>query len=426
MADFKINITADATKAVAEAKSTQEALKQVGSAATAAGNEGSRAASNAAKGNKELKQVIQQLTREFPVLGAAARLVVHPVVAAATIGATAFTFFRDQITKFEAGLSDTQWGSYAKKAGLAAEQVREVASAAKEAEQASARLMDVFNAQQSAEQKLAEARKRVEVAKANGEQDPVKRAQKLLEIENRYAAEELQRDERGRNFKITQQEERAKKLREDAARMGAEEKKWVDISKRVGSPEEAKKELEEWKKRRDETTKERIKQEETFDEMYGGGWKRFKYEMIPGYGDQMWSAMEQRDQLRAQEAYFDKIIADREQQLGIATKADERVGALRANRQEATASAGGIEAMLPTQRAVAGIESGAARGAFELNAQAAAQNAANEMTQNLQRLLNDLVGAMRGGNKLTADLIRRVQEAEAARRDLEMQVKNRR
>ncbi len=376
----------------------------------------------------ELRQVIQHLTMEFPLLRGAAMLALNPIVGVASTATLAFSFLKGKIQEFEAQLSDTEWGHYGRKAGIAAEQLRKVESAAKDAEAANARLMDVFRARQTAEERLANARKELELSQAQGEQDPVKKAQRVLEIESRYARQQFEREERARAFGLQQQEQRAKSLREQAGKMTEEEKVWLGFSKRVGTPQEAREKLTELEKRLKTTQDARAKQEEIRDK---------NIPKILPYVDEFgsvtpvanpWTAMvhteagREASSFSAQEQALIREVERARLYVSGADEVQSRVDSLRTNREEALQSAGGIEAMLPTQRAVAAIESQSGRQVLSIGEQTRMNSAANEATVQARQLLQKMAEAIESNKTLSELTISKLNEWQAFTERLQGQI----
>lgn len=344
---------------VAERKA---ALQAEGAAAKAAFDEMGKGAEAAAGKKKELVMVMNALGKAFPGLKSMAHALFNPLTLGAILFAKALTAIKGNIEDLSAAIEETPWEGFSNRAKKAIEPIAEMRDLAKEAEEASARLMDVFNARQSAEEKLDAAQKRRELAQARGIEDPALRARAEADIEERYAKREMDRDKRGRDMKLAEQERRAAELRNTEAALGNQIGVGKAMQEKMGTPEDLKQRLDDMRGKLKAEKEALDKQQKTYDEKFTGfaGFMNDGF-LNEGQKKRLEEDMEQR---RNRIDALNRGISRDESRLPYSQRlgswlemAQDRFKGVRQSRE-------GIEAMLPTQRTVAGIANQADAQAF--------------------------------------------------------------
>lgn len=424
MANFKIQITADPSGAVSGAKTAQEALKQVGDAGKQSVEGVSAATGKLSMRKTELKQAINALGRAFPQFSAMARVALNPLTLGVVMLTSALGKIRGNINAVSVAIEDVPWEGFSNKAKRAADQVGKIRDAAQEAADASARLTDVFNARQSAEEKVDAARKRLELAQAQGIEDPARRAQAEAEIEGRYARRELEREERGRQFQVQAQERRARDLADQEKRLGGRIAVGQARLEETGRPEDIEQRLAVLKRNLAAEQEGLVKAEDEFEKKFTG-FAGFMNQG-PTMAGAKASLLENIEQRQVIVGRLQGMIGRDEGRLRQASpiaawlgQAQEQYAGLRQSRE-------GIEAMFPTQRTVAGIEGAAARQVYGMEGQARAASARNEAAAASARLLEQLVGAIEGNKGISERVVRELDEWRAWQKRMERVVGNQR
>lgn len=376
----------------------------------------------------DFRKVVQNLTREFPLLGRAAMLFANPITAAAGLAAVAFGFLRSKIAEFEEGLKQTEMEPYAKKVEDVAVKLRAVRDAAKDAADASSRLMDVFNAQQSAEEKVDAARKRLEIARAQGEQDPVKRAARMLDIEGRYGQQEIARAERGRQFRLTEQYRRYTNLAAAGSSMDVEMDRIRGRLRKIGSPKNLQSDVETDERNLKAAESDMVAKEE-LAAAHGLEALSVPAALPGGFGTAVGSIFsassiqtsKQAISLMSQRDLRQRQLNSRRARLAESQQLTARLGQLEEQRARVSEASGEIAAGLPSQLAIAGIERRAARDTFGLEGAARLAEGLNQGKERQGQLQQKMVETVESGNRLTEEMITQQQRqatfnAEAARR----------
>jgi hypothetical protein len=384
---------------------------------------------------KDLKEVIKNLTRDYPPLRAAALLFLNPVTAAATLAAAAFAAIKSQIDQLNESLTTSQWEGYgeavkARKAdfeaaamGAAAfaRQMQTIRDATESAATASEKVTSVFRAQMSAQDKLDAARKALEVSQANGEKDPVRKARSLLEIEERYATRKLKRDEETSRFEINEQHRRlgnevVTAMMAETAVKAAEKK-----AQSMKTESQVAKELENARQRLADIEAERNAKQTRLDALSG---QTFLY----GTQDrQRYVLYNQLQSLEQQKALQQGIVGKME------TRGADQINAWRGNQEyienmrgagrNAMERANGIRAMLPTQERVAGIESEARLGEARLGSATRLTEAGNQAEGILQKQVEEVIKSReldRAGAEL---LLKELQETRVFKAETQKQLR---
>lgn len=396
--NFNINITADAVKAVSEAKATQEALKQVANTSAAAGEESSKAADKATGKHQEFKKALSELGKEFPVLGALGRVMFNPIA----LGAAAITYairkLKADIAALNESLSTPEWEGYgavvsaqkkaleeaASGASAFAREMERIRDATETASQASEKLVTVFKAQMSAQDKLDDARKRMETAQVEaGEKDPVRKQAKLLEIEERYAARKRQRADDTAKFELDQQR---KKMENEQAAVETLDKQLVGArEKQQGLKSEAaiNEKIRVEKGRLAAEEEDYRKKSERKEQLEGKPWafRSTAEQWELNYLNEKLGP--QGDTIARQKRFVSALEREAPGSIEAWRSGQENISMLEGMRRGAAERAGGIAANLPTQERVAAIESQARNEGGRMDsvarlAQAAARGGAEQ------------------------------------------------
>jgi hypothetical protein len=415
------------------------ALKDQGEAGKAAMEEIRAATDKTTGSTKHLKEALSRLAMDYPQLAAIGRNSLTGTGAALTALGLGFALVRKEIEDFNATLQEVPWDGFTKGASGASEEVRQVRDLAKEAAEHSERLADVFNARQSAEERMDAARKRLELSQARAIADPTERAAAELEIENRYALRGAQREQRARDFKLQEQERRAAELLEKRNKLGSSLNELMAMQGAVGKPED----LEKWLKYQEERLNGKdgkggergalVAIEEKIAELQS------KLESLPADADsdpitrvRRAAAMTELEQLQSnresQAAVVNQLqfgqrgIRETRQRLEDARLLQSRIGLLQPAYENVNQSYNGIQGMLPTQRAVAGIEGQAAREALSAETRERMTRAGADAQQNTEKLVRSLVDAIEGEKGNQASILAELQRWKDWQGTIEKQI----
>jgi hypothetical protein len=339
---------------------------------------------------KSLFGVLQQLAREVPILGAAARMVMNPIVGVATAAAFAFGKLRNDLAALNASLTTSDWESYArvteegKKATEAAQiatakyanDIERLATAQDTASQAADRLMTAQKAQMSAEERLDEARKRVELAQAGGEKDPAKRAERVLQIEEKYAARKLQREEQTSRYERNETYRKLANEEISAQVAGANLEKAKERAAALGSEAQITEKIRIERSRLAATEQELEAKTARIDELRG------KFLLTTPQNRELSGLYGMTDSLALmrdrQRARVSALEAQAPGQIAAIRAAQGDVSQFEGAQKGAIERAEGIRRGLPTQEAVWGAEGRARRGVAELGSMERLVSAANQ------------------------------------------------
>ena len=235
---------------------------------------------------QELKKALGELAQASPLAGAAMKAAFSPIGAAISVALVALQYYRREIEslaestktsdfeKFEGAMENA--AAALQKADMEASAFnRSLIAAGESADTVTARMERLSQVQQvllSQEEKIANAKKGNELAQAGLIQDPVARAMKVLEIEQRSAAE-------------------AKKRADDSQRDALMKKEWSLLAERsqekgliqavttarermngLGAPDSVEKKLEFEKARLASIDADIKKYEEQVDKDKAGNW----------------------------------------------------------------------------------------------------------------------------------------------------------
>lgn len=372
--DFKISITADASKAVTGAQTAQEALAKVGTAGGKAGENTGKGADVASGKWKEAKKAFAELGKEFPVIGALGRVLFNPLALGAAAATYVIQRLKGDILALNESLTTSDWEGYGavvaaqKKAmdeatlgaSSFAREMERIRDATETASAAGEKLLSVFRAQMNAQDRLDAARKAMEVAQVQaGEKDPVRKQARLLEIEERYAARKRQREDETSRFELEQQ--RKKMINEQAAVASLDKQLEGAREKQSGLKSEAQ-------------VNEKLRVEKgrlaTIEDELNK--KSERHQVLK---DKTWGTRSTPEQMEMKElgGQLDSLARQRDQQRGVVGRLERRapglietyrgsqeaVSMLETMRRGAAERANGIAANLPTQERVAAIEGGA-------------------------------------------------------------------
>jgi hypothetical protein len=371
--DFEIKLVTTADLRAAQAAAG--ALKGVSQAAAEDGQATAAAARETGflslkKG--ELSKVVGQLGRQFPLAGQAARLMLNPMLAGATLAIGLFAKLREGIKQFEASLELTAWENYGKVteakreqfaaaaqgAAEFARQMERIKAATETASEASEKLLTVHKAQQSAQQKLDEAHQRYEEAQAGRITDPVARERKLLEIQERYAARERARQDAASRFEIEQSKTKLANEERAAAALAKQLEGAEARQRELKSEAEITAQLQVEKQRLNAIQEDYLKKSERLQDLQDKSWAT---RTTPE--QQEMNILEQttvpslQKQLYLQRGIVAKLESQAPAGIEEWRKGQENIERLRGMQKGAVERAAGIRRMLPTQEAVAGIES---------------------------------------------------------------------
>jgi hypothetical protein len=422
MPDYNVNIKANASDAVRAGKEAAGALRGVNDEAarfeqTARKTAAATAQATSAKG--QLKNIVNNLTRDFPLLGAAARLAVNPVVAAATLASMAFKAARDGINQATDSLETTKWDSYATSVEDAAEKTQKlskeleaVADRAELAEKATGRVMDVFKARLSAEERRDNAQRDLELAKAGD--DPLKK----FEIEDRYARRKLGRDEAGRRAELARANATLFNQRSAAGTMDSVIGGMQSRLEQLGDPKRMEGELTVDKQRLAAVKKDREAQQERM------GYLRSKT-LIPIWQQTELSNLDASDaSLAAQQTNLERVVSAKSSRLKSASSLKTQLGLMRTAREGLGEKIQTGAADLSAQMAIGGIESAAAQGAGSVESVTRAVKAGNEMDDQVAKLVNEFITSIEGNKYVLQSAMQKILEMKAAQRQFEERLAN--
>lgn len=239
--DSRLDVLIRVSSDVAGAAPAQQAVKDVAEETKKAGQteeEHGKKTHFLAGRKRELQAALQALGRQFPEVGQMARYLFNPLTAGLGIASLLINKTKEGIKQLEETVGITAgWESMASavekgKDALAAakleasayeRQLRAIGTATENAAQKSEDLLKAHQAQMSAEEKLDEARKKAEIARVEAtEKDPVKRAEKLLEIEERHAAKKRKREDDTAAFEMQQRARTLEATKEEGSRLAKE------------------------------------------------------------------------------------------------------------------------------------------------------------------------------------------------------------
>ncbi|GEM_PF-2502839 len=239
--DSRLDVLIRVSSDVAGAAPGQRAVKDIAQEIKKAGEEeedhGKKTGWLTGK-KQELRAALSALGGEFPVVGQMARYLFNPLTAGLGIASILINKTREGIKQLEETVGITAgWESMASavdkgkdalaaaklEAGAYERQLQAIATAAENAAQKSEDLLKAHQLQMSAEEKLDDARKKAEIARVDAtEKDPVKRAEKLLEIEERYAVKKRKREDDTAAFEMEQRARTLEATKAEGARLDNE------------------------------------------------------------------------------------------------------------------------------------------------------------------------------------------------------------
>jgi hypothetical protein len=412
-------------------KGLKQATTEAADADLAAMGGSAQATEKATKAKQNLKGVIMQLTQEFPLLRQAGLLAINPVVAAASIGAMTFGFLRSKIAEIEQSIETSNWEGYGSRAAAGMDlakratesfkgAVDELTKAQTEAEAAGERLRDVFNAQLSAEERRDEAAKRLETEQARGIEDPVERQRKLLEIEDRYSAKSLEREERKRNFEVDRAQKKVAEQKDAAAVMDKQLATLQDNQARLGDPEDIAKQLKAVEENYDKTSKEfvqKTERREALNELLSQGpGSPMQYQELAALGEQIPILWQERELLQ-------RRIPRLKERQSLASANLSALGLVQQNRATLQQRIDGAEGMLPTQMAVAGIQGGAAQDAARMDSRSRLTAAANDTRDAIQKTQGQLEQTLEASGAVSQTTLRLLERYRAQLEDYERRIR---
>ncbi|HRV30518.1 MAG TPA: hypothetical protein P5169_02325 [Kiritimatiellia bacterium] len=437
--DFQLRIRVDASEAVEGGRSAAEALGAMGAAGQKSQAQIAAGAKEATGSSRELRTVFRQLAREFPLLGMVGRALFSPLALGAAVATYAIRRLREDLQRLNEALTASAWRDYGSvveaqrekltAASLAADAhaaaMERLRAATQTASDASARLMDVYRARMSAEDRLDEARKRLESARVEAtERDPVRRAEKLAEIEERYAARRRAREEEAKRFELAEQYRKAANEEVAARRAGREAEAARAAQAGLRSEAEITARLGVEKERLAQISEELEAKEARLEELRGMGWARRSTPQqmeMESLADQVEALGRQRE---LQRGIVGRLSARAPGEIAAWRRAGARVEMWEGAERGALERAIGIRAMLPTQEAVAGIESRARTAEAGLERGARIYGVTSEARQSYERLLSEITSTLERGNGVNAALLDKLRQYGERIATLEGQVKN--
>ena len=416
--EFKIVIAGDASSAVAAGKAAADSLTNVGNAAQAAGQKldvglGGKDIVDAMQGagkasketgdhieqsgkkfklfgghGKELKNTIRELGQEFPLAGQALRLLTNPIALGLSVAIGIFSKTKEAIEKMNETVGESaQWTSLkesvdkTKEAFEAAELgarsydrgLERILHATQTVTEKSNELLAVMHAMRAAQNDVESAQKELEVAKAGAIQDPVKRAEAMLAIEEKYAAikkkhadEDALREEGENHRRLANEQIAAKVLSEQLA--AARERQ-----KLTGTEEGHKSKVEVDKKNLDATVEERQKKQARIDEIEKGS-RLFR---MTATQEELVALKQQVEQLDKLEMQQRKLVGQDKKalpgKLDASRTAGETVADFEAKLKAAHERIAALETAIPQQARIHGIEAAGRDQAEGLRSQARRQ-----------------------------------------------------
>lgn len=437
--EVQLRIRADASQVLAAGREAAEAVKSAGTAGAGANEAVAEGAKKATGAKQQLRQSLQLLAREFPLLGLAARALASPLTLGAAAAGLAIQRLRGDLERLNEALTASAWRDYGSvveaqrekltAASLAADAhadaMERLRAATENASQASSRLLDVYRARMSAEERLDEARKRLESARVEAtERDPVRRAEKLAEIEGRYAARRRAREEEGKRFELSEQYRKAANEEAAARRAGREAEAARAAQAGLRSEAEVTARLAVEKERLAQISEELEAKQARYEELRSKGWalrstpEQMEMEQL---GVQVESLYAQREMQRG---IVGRLSARAPGEIAAWRRAGARVEMWEGAERGALERAIGIRAMLPTQEAVAGIESRARTAEAGLERGARIYGVTSEARQSYERLLAEITSTLERGNGVNAALLDKLRQYGERIATLEGQVKN--
>lgn len=412
MADFEIKITTDAGSTVQGAKEAGDALANVGKSGAEAQKQIATETTKATGKTTEFKKALQEIGKEFPIVGALGRLMFNPIALAAAALTMGVQRLKGDIDNLQKSLTSSEWQNYASVmsaqegalAGAAqgaaafAREMERLASATQTATEESEKLMQVYKSRMSAQDQLDEARKRLETAQANTEQDPVKRAERLFEIEERYAQRKRARQDEASKFELQEQYRRLANERIAVSVYDLELNQARKSQGGLKSEAAISAQLD--------VERGRLK---TIGDEYQQ--KQQRYQVL---ADKPWALRSTPEQTEMNElgGQLDSLFAQRGQQQGVVSRlagaapgaisawraGEERIASLQGLRSGAAQRAQDISEKLPTQQAVAGVERNARAQVSALDSVTAALNTQakinEEMVKRAREFENKIMGQM--------------------------------
>ena len=261
--DILIRTLAD-TNGIEAVQQSISKLKDEVKKDTAATGENAEATEKAVVSKTELRRVAGHLSREFPLLGAAVRIFLNPLVAGLTLAILAFGKLREQIKETLTLLEPSVWEGRAaainagtqafEKAAIAAaafnQELSRGESATDAIRQNTKATVDAIHAQATAEAEKRNASKalelaRVDMAEKSGQLSPDAAIMQRLGIENRYAQAEsrakLLADNKELNAHLAERVGLLNRIDEIQAALPAMQEKAAEAESRMAVQEEDRK-----------------------------------------------------------------------------------------------------------------------------------------------------------------------------------------
>lgn len=238
MADQNVDIKITTKADTSGAKQTTEALKEVGAATQKVAqetNEGGSSAAKAAKSKADLKKVVQELSREYPAMGAAMRLAMNPI-AGGVLGLIAYF---GKLKQELAGITEVlARNTYAN--GTAA--LLEYAEAVRKGEVESYKYKVAIDALSASKQTLADKTGEV-IARINEEEEAQKKvmdARKQVELAGATTPEQVAAIEAryGQQGVVSRRAYSAARINAKSAELGALSKEIPDAERAAKADEE--------------------------------------------------------------------------------------------------------------------------------------------------------------------------------------------
>jgi hypothetical protein len=396
-------------------------------------------ANKSTKAKQDLKGALGQLGREFPVLGAAGRLLFSPLTAAAALAFVAIRHIKEGVANLNASLTTSEWESYgsavaAREADFAAaasgankltRELEAIRTATDSASEASEKLMTVFRARQNAAERVDQAQKAAETARVQAtEKDPVRRAEKLLEIETRYAERARRRAEESATFERNEQH---RKLANEQVAVQVLDQQLEQARERqqgLRTEQEITQGIATEKGRLGAIDEEIKTKQARFDELMGGWGLGVKLD--PLQNKEAWSLYAQLESLNAQRGLQAGVVKDREGRApGLIEQwraSQENVGMLEGMQKGAQQRLSGMRGMLPTQEAVWGIE-GQARGAeSQATALTRTHQAAGEAQSNMAQLQAEIARNIESGKGVSESMLQQLEAQNVWLKELQRRI----
>jgi hypothetical protein len=427
--EFRIKIVTESSAAVAGARDVSSELKKVGAAAEKTGSDLELSGDKGGKGMGQVKKALGELAREFPIVGALARGLFNPIGLAVSVAVLSFGSLKKAIEEAGEELATTDWAKYSDEtlkalgagktaAGEFKAEMDAIKVSVGAAADASERLMVVYKARQKAEDSLDEARKKFELTRAGGIKDPVARARTELEIEERYAGKKRKRQDEEAKFEIEQQQRNLAIAKDNEQML---ENRLKAAKAQVGVNEKNTALIGEESKRLKTVDADYLAAAEKRDAALQG------LENIPDKGN---SGPARR---RAQEK-VDKWTTQLEVLGRMRSGIQKRIGGLQGQIQPvdpnyvpmleemlggARSKRGGIEGMLPTQIATAGIEANTRGQVGAIESGTRLVEAGNDNSKFYADLLKELQAQRASGQGLQQTILKELQSRRAWEQEMD-------